>query len=233
MSSPFPRLALAMLVLLSLPACRSPTTAADLPIAGDWTEPIHDVRMMAKAIRPNGLHNSDVTLVIFIQNTGDEDVSLPDLWPELHVITRPEDVDSAWHDSANLRIEAVPLEGQDHPMFQLQAMQGMSLQHGGFSLRPGEISPFAICFVDIGLQFQLNRETPDAIPARYMGWYGYTMLDGRWELRVSYLPSGIPRPPRIQQAGLTHHHSRFQDTRFDLPPVTVELEPTGELLEEE
>jgi len=229
MPAHLPRLALALLVLLSLPACQSAPPPAARAIGGDWSEPVNGVRMGVRQIISSSA-DGGIWLLVLVENTNSQEVGWPGIItePDVQFFGRPPGDSST--SGENLRIVAEPLEGQptaDSAQF-LMIRELRQID----TLVPGEIRLYAIRLQDDELQQRMMlQQAPNQVESYSVEWSGLNeeAAEGRWRIHLTDRPERFPRPPGAEHLyeGIAYEVHGWEGRQIDLPPVTVEVLPHG------
>ena len=105
-------------------------------IAGQWTEPVNGIRMMAKFIESNP-STEQIQILVFLQNCSEEKIAVPPLNSERFLTYKKVKTETLLI-GGNLRIVAEPLDGQKISR-KAQLIESLGMQREEAALQPGEI----------------------------------------------------------------------------------------------
>lgn len=217
----------AFLVLLS--GCQ--TRPADPPIAGEWSEPVNGVRMMAKLVEQPSTGTGPEHMrafLIFTTNVSDRPVFVPSIQTEIKVHRQfngnePMEMPDT---ANNLRIVAEDMNKQRsvdvHPHQYQELQSARSIER---ALEPGEVRVHVLY-----LMLEHNRLSEamqqlsrfDSISSSALTWATHVGEPGEYRLHLTYRPDGFyeQRPDRIREIAT---YEGWQDKQIVLTPITVTL----------
>jgi hypothetical protein len=214
-------------LLLALPGCQTQQT--DPPIAGQWSEPVNGVRMMAVPIADSPYVKGSRTVLIFTQNVGDVGINLPTINPTPFVTVRPNDeaLQEQPQLSGNLRIQIEPtdnegIHGSGFGHDSSQQMQSLSPD-----LMPGEIRVFALILKTDKKQLMAMQKLRDReVESAMTQWLIHSPEPRRYRVYLSFRPDGFG-PPAVKANSMRKIVDfTWAGQQIDLPPFEMTVSST-------
>ena len=149
-------------------------------IAGNWTEPVNGIRMMAKFIESNP-PTEQIQILVFLQNCSEKKIAVPPLNSERFLTFKH--IKTETRIGGNLRIVAEPL-GRQKPSLEARKFIGLEILRAETAFQPGEIRLHCISVRTVSeLATQmLQKENQNAVRSDTV--YGSELSDpnskGRW-----------------------------------------------------
>ena len=196
-------------------------------IAGQWTEPVNGIRMMAKFIGSNP-STEQIQILVFLQNCSEEKIAVPPLNSERFLTFKNIKTESLI--GGNLRIVAEPLDRQK-PLLKAQKINGGGMQRLEAALQPREIRLHCISVrtePDQAIQM-LQKKNQNVVRSDTV--YGSELSDpnskGRWRFSLSYRPDKqFPVGDKnMEQLVKVTVPEIWKDVQIDLPPLELDWVP--------
>jgi len=197
-------------------------------IAGEWTEPVNGIRMMARFIETD-YQFEQIQILVFLQNCSEKEVAVPPLDSEQFLVL--ENLKAAKLSGGNLRIVAEPLDGQK-VLRKAMTIHGGGMRRLAAALQPGEICLHGISVrtADDKAMQMLREENQNVVRSDTV--YGEELSDpnseGRWRFSLSYRPDEqFPAgDEKNKEQGLVNVPEHWQDVQIDLPPLELDGVPS-------
>ena len=197
-------------------------------IAGQWTEPVNGIRMMAKFIESNP-PTEQIQILVFLQNCSENEIAVPPLNSERFLTYKKVKTETLLI-GGNLRIVAEPLEGQE-VLPKDHQINGGGMQRLEAALQPGEIRLHCISVrtePDQAIQMP-QKKNQNAVRSDTV--YGRELSDpnseGRWRFSLSYRPDKqFPVGDKnMEQLVKVTVPEIWKDVQIDLPPLELDWVP--------
>lgn len=197
-------------------------------IAGQWTEPVNGIRMMAKFIESNP-PTEQIQILVFLQNCSENEIAVPPLNSERFLTYKKVKTETLLI-GGNLRIVAEPLDGQK-PLLKAQKINGGGMQRLEAALQPREIRLHCISVrtePDQAIQM-LQKKNQNVVRSDTV--YGSELSDpnskGRWRFSLSYRPDKqFPVGDKnMEQLVKVTVPEIWKDVQIDLPPLELDWVP--------
>ena len=199
-------------------------------IAGQWTEPVNGIRMMARFI-DSSYTTGQIQILVFLQNCSENEITFPPLNSERFLTFKNSKTGTLI--GGNLRIVAEPLDGQK-PLLKAQKIIGSSMRRLEAALQPGEIRLHGISVrtePDQAIQM-LQKKNQNVVRSDTV--YGSELSDpnskGRWRFSLSYRPDKqFPVGDKnMEQLVKVTVPEIWKDVQIDLPPLELDwMPPSG------
>ena len=196
-------------------------------IAGQWTEPVNGIRMMAKFIQSD-YPTEQIQILVFLQNCSEEKIAVPPLNSERFLTFKNIKTESLI--GGNLRIVAEPLDRQK-PLLKAQKINGGGMQRLEAALQPREIRLHGISIRPMPLQAIQMLQKKNQNVVRSDTVYGSELSDpnskGRWRFSLSYRPDKqFPVGDKnMEQLVKVTVPEIWKDVQIDLPPLELDWVP--------
>ena len=194
-------------------------------IAGEWSEPVNGIRMMAKFIHFESA-SEQFQILVFLQNCSEKEVAVPPLDSERFLVFKNSELEQLA--GGNLRIVAEPLDGQK---FEREGMkvQGLGMQRLEAALQPGEIRLHGISVRTVPEAMQILQHA-NQNTVRSDTVYGPELSnpnsEGRWRFSLSYRPDEqFPVDDKNMDRELADVPEEWKDVQIDLPPLELDWVP--------
>ena len=197
-------------------------------IAGQWTEPVNGIRMMAKFIESNP-PTEQIQILVFLQNCSENEIAVPPLNSERFLTYKKVKTETLLI-GGNLRIVAEPLDGQK-PLLKAQKINGSSMRRLEAALQPGEIRLHCISVRTEPKQATQMLQQANQNVVRSDTVYGRELSDpnseGRWRFSLSYRPDKqFPVGDKnMEQLVKVTVPEIWKDVQIDLPPLELDWVP--------
>ena len=193
-------------------------------IAGEWSEPVNGIRMMAKFIHFESA-SEQFQILVFFQNCWEKEVAVPPFDPERFLVFKNHKLEGLI--GGNLRIVVEPLDEQKLLM-KAQEMNGGRMQPVEAALQPGEIRLYGISIRTVDAKQMLQQANKNAVRSETV--YGSELSDpnseGRWRFSLSYRPDGqFPVGDENMERELANVPEEWKDVQIDLPPLELDWVP--------
>ena len=197
-------------------------------IAGQWTEPVNGIRMMAKFIESNP-PTEQIQILVFLQNCSENEIAVPPLNSERFLTYKKVKTETLLT-GGNLRIVAEPLDRQK-PLLKAQKINGGGMQRLEAALQPREIRLHCISVrtePDQAIQM-LQKKNQNVVRSDTV--YGSELSDpnskGRWRFSLSYRPDKqFPVGDKnMEQLVKVTVPEIWKDVQIDLPPLELDWVP--------
>ena len=196
-------------------------------IAGEWTEPVNGIRMMAKIIQSD-YPTEQIQILVFLQNCSEKKIAVPPLNSEQFLVFKNSEL--ATLIGGNLRIVAEPLDGQK-PLPKAQQLNGVGMQRLEAALQPGEIRLHGVSVRTVPGQAKQMLRQANQNAVRSDTVYGSELGDpnskGRWRFSLSYRPDKqFPVGDKnVEQLVQVNVPETWKDVQIDLPPLELDWVP--------
>ena len=197
-------------------------------IAGQWTEPVNGIRMMAKFIESNP-PTEQIQILVFLQNCSENEIAVPPLNSERFLTYKKVKTETLLI-GGNLRIVAEPLDGQK-PLLKAQKINGSSMRRLEAALQPGEIRLHCISVRTVSELAKIMPQKKNQNAVRSDTVYGRELSDpnseGRWRFSLSYRPDKqFPVGDKnMEQLVKVTVPEIWKDVQIDLPPLELDWVP--------
>ena len=197
-------------------------------IAGQWTEPVNGIRMMAKFIESNP-STEQIQILVFLQNCSENEIAVPPLNSERFLTYKKVKTETLLT-GGNLRIVAEPLDGQK-PLLKAQKINGSSMRRLEAALQPGEIRLHCISVRTVSELAKIMPQKKNQNAVRSDTVYGRELSDpnceGRWRFSLSYRPDKqFPVGDKnMEQLVKVTVPEIWKDVQIDLPPLELDWVP--------
>ena len=197
-------------------------------IAGQWTEPVNGIRMMAKFIESNP-PTEQIQILVFLQNCSENEIAVPPLNSERFLTYKKVKTETLLI-GGNLRIVAEPLDGQKISR-KAQLIESLGMQREEAALQPEEIRLHGISIRPMPLQAKQMLQKKNQNVLRSDTVYANELSDpnseGRWRFSLSYRPDKqFPVGDKnMEQLVKVTVPEIWKDVQIDLPPLELEWVP--------
>ena len=197
-------------------------------IAGQWTEPVNGIRMMAKFIESNP-PTEQIQILVFLQNCSENEIAVPPLNSERFLTYKKVKTETLLI-GGNLRIVAEPLDGQKISR-KARLIESLGMQREEAALQPREIRLHCISVrtePDQAIQM-LQKKNQNVVRSDTV--YGSELSDpnskGRWRFSLSYRPDKqFPVGDKnMEQLVKVTVPEIWKDVQIDLPPLELDWVP--------
>ena len=197
-------------------------------IAGQWTEPVNGIRMMAKFIESNP-PTEQIQILVFLQNCSENEIAVPPLNSERFLTYKKVKTETLLI-GGNLRIVAEPLDGQKISR-KAQLIESLGMQREEAALQSGEIRLHGISIRPMPLQAKqmLQKKNQNVLRSDtvYANELGDPNSEGRWRFSLSYRPDKqFPVGDKnMEQLVKVTVPEIWKDVQIDLPPLELDWVP--------
>ena len=197
-------------------------------IAGQWTEPVNGIRMMAKFIESNP-PTEQIQILVFLQNCSENEIAVPPLNSERFLTYKKVKTETLLI-GGNLRIVAEPLDGQKISR-KARLIESLGMQREEAALQPGEIRLHGISIRPMPLQAKQMLQKKNQNVLRSDTVYANELSDpnseGRWRFSLSYRPDKqFPVGDKnMEQLVKVTVPEIWKDVQIDLPPLELDWVP--------
>ena len=197
-------------------------------IAGQWTEPVNGIRMMAKFIESNP-PTEQIQILVFLQNCSENEIAVPPLNSERFLTYKKVKTETLLI-GGNLRIVAEPLDGQKISR-KAQLIESLGMQREEAALQPEEIRLHGISIRPMPLQAKqmLQKKNQNVLRSDtvYANELGDPNSEGRWRFSLSYRPDKqFPVGDKnMEQLVKVTVPEIWKDVQIDLPPLELDWVP--------